>query len=211
MLDGVPLNLDQLRQMRDANAAMTTREADLTRREIVQQETGRQLTIAVDELLKAPPNAAPATPIPGAPAAPAATTIEPTAPTQAATAVMAALSPLAASVAQLERSQQIQALRTRHGDINEQAVTQAMDAHSVNAETAHTLVVGAQLLLNQQAEPGATAARRVGEAARTESGSSAGVVPTTRAKASDLPWGGAMDSEITRANVEANTPLLIRK
>ena len=210
MLDGVPLNLDQLRQMRDANAAIEAKEADLARREIVQRETGRQLGLAVDELLQRDPNAAPATPAPGDPNAQPATTIEPPAPSQAATEIVAALTPLTASVAALERSTAIQALRTQHGDINEQAVLQAMDAHGVDAPTAHALVVGAQTLLNQQAQPGADAARRAGEAARTETGSAAGVVPTTQPKTSTLPWGGALDQEIVRANIEAGTPLLSR-
>jgi len=89
----------------------------------------------------------------------------------------------------MERETDIQGLRQRFSNVDEQAVRATMDSNpALSAEAALTMVVGQQTLRNASAAAGEEAAQRVGEAARTETTANAGVVPTQRLDVRNVQW-----------------------
>ncbi len=111
----------------------------------------------------------------------------------------------------MERREEIQGLRQRFGDIDEQAVRATMDSNpALSAEAALTMVVGQRTLANASAAAGEEAAQRVGAAARTETTANAGVVPTQTPDIAKTSWEG-LDGLVAEKNATEGAPLLVRK
>jgi len=202
-VDGDTLTADHIRQMRTELQGLAKKETEITQRERTLGETRRQVEALVTDALSTSKASTGESQIAqeAYPATPAATVVDPTPLTDA-------LEPIASRLTAMEQVTEIQGLRERFGDIDEQAVREAMDsAPGLSAESALAFLVGAQVLKNQSSAASEEAVQRTSEAARTETSANAGVVPTETLDPSTTSWAGL--ESVARRDGASKGPLLV--
>lgn len=189
VIDGQTLTIDQIREMRANLATIKQREDGLAHREQVFAETRRLLDVSLQDFMAE-----------RTPAQTNAVYSPALSPAPAATPLLDALEPLARSVSGLERRAVLQDLHNRHGDFDEQALAEVLNAHpTLPPDTALATLVGSQTLQKQAAEAGATAARRMAEAGRTEPGAGDGVVTTVPFNPATASWDDTRKLAVSEA------------